>query len=62
LKDLKIHLYVGKFGEEGAKKGLRLLVDAEYTYMNPGTFFTGLFRSERLLRAVSRSRIISVEP
>jgi hypothetical protein len=26
----------GRFGREGEEKGLKLLVDAEYTYMNPG--------------------------
>jgi hypothetical protein len=26
----------GRFGREGKERGLKLLVDAEYTYMNPG--------------------------
>lgn len=27
---------IARFGRDGERKGLRLLVDAEYTYMNPG--------------------------
>ncbi len=26
----------GRFGREGEETGLKFLVDAEYTYMNPG--------------------------
>jgi hypothetical protein len=34
-QDIAIFL-PGRFGREGEERGLKLLVDAEYTYMNPG--------------------------